>query len=311
MTSSGITPYALDYALFGGDGREEIGSPNLFRYYLKDHLGSTRAVWAPDVAQLIEATGYLPYGTQIPIITPTANEAAREKFTGKELDKDGVGTDLADETSNTVTGVQLSYFGARYYDAMTGAWVTRDPKGQFHSPYTYAGDCPLILVDPNRNDAAKLGIQLSGGAAAGGMTEYGILFGISPFQFGTYTTDGGGVYGGVGGVGGSMDLTFGLSKMTIIDNANGTSITTGGSLLGWGGEVSLPTDKPDDASQAWKNSMDSISFGLHASTTAIAEGHLMVENTMVINWTSLGSIISSAASWALNGWLKMCFPCSP
>ncbi len=150
-TNSGIAAYALDYALFGGEGREEFGSPNLFRYYLKDHLGSTRAVWAPDVGsgQLVEATGYLPYGTQVAIITPTANEAAREKFTGKELDKDGVGTDVADAGTNTVTGVQLSYFGARYFDAMTGMWVACDPLSQYHSPFNYCGNNPIKNKDPD------------------------------------------------------------------------------------------------------------------------------------------------------------------
>ena len=116
---------------------------------VKDNLGSTRAVWAPDVGsgQLIEATGYLPYGTQVAIITPTANEAAREKFTGKELDKDGVGTDEADAETNTVTGVQLSYFGKRYYDAMTGVWTSTDPDHQFKDAYTYGPNNPLNGAD--------------------------------------------------------------------------------------------------------------------------------------------------------------------
>jgi len=111
---------------------------------VKDHLGSTRAVWAPDVGsgQLTEATGYLPYGTQVPIITPTGDEATREKFTGKELDKDG-----ADAGSNTVTGVQLDYFGKRYYDGITGRWVEVDPREQFLDAYNYCADNPITHSD--------------------------------------------------------------------------------------------------------------------------------------------------------------------
>ncbi len=171
-TNSGINAYARDYALFGGEGKEEFGSPNLFRYYLKDHLGSTRAVWAPDVGsgQLVEATGYLPYGIQVAIITPTANEAAREKFTGKELDKDGVGTDLADAGSNDVTGVQLNYFGKRYYDAEIGRWVGCDPAKEFWDSYRYTIN-PIGHFDPNGAvDASgslgvKGGLLIEGGAS--------------------------------------------------------------------------------------------------------------------------------------------------
>jgi RHS repeat-associated protein len=139
-TGSGLSPYTLDYSLFGGEGREEFGSsPALYRYYLKDHLGSTRAVWAPDVGsgQLTEATGYLPYGTQVPIITPTGDEATREKFTGKELDKDGA------DAGNNITGVQLSYFGKRYYDGMAGMWTSTDPDHQFMDAYAYGPNNPL------------------------------------------------------------------------------------------------------------------------------------------------------------------------
>ena len=131
---------------------------------VKDNLGSTRAVWAPDVGsgQLIEATGYLPYGTQVAIITPTANEAAREKFTGKELDKDGVGTDLADAGTNTVTGVQLSYFGKRYYDEIIGMWVACDPAKDFFNSYQYTIN-PIGHIDPN----GAVDLTISGGVRGG------------------------------------------------------------------------------------------------------------------------------------------------
>ena len=56
----------------------------------------------------------------------------KEQFTGKELDE------------NT----DLMYFGARYYDPELAQWISPDPKGQYYSPYGYAGN-PISFIDPN------------------------------------------------------------------------------------------------------------------------------------------------------------------
>jgi RHS repeat-associated protein len=148
---SNLTPYTLSYALVGGEGREDFsttGSTPVFYYYLKDHLGSTRAVWSPSLGQLTEATGYLPFGTQVSIIS-TAGENTREKFTGKELDNDGAGAIDAADPSNAVTGMQLSYFGGRYLDGLVGKWISTDPAGQFFDEYSYGGNNPINGTDPN------------------------------------------------------------------------------------------------------------------------------------------------------------------
>jgi RHS repeat-associated protein len=108
-----------------------------------------------------------------------AGENTRENFTGKELDKDGVGTDLADAGTNTVTGVQLSYFGKRYYDAMAGMWVACDPKMQFYSPYLYTGNevNPIIGFDPNGKDIWVL----NNPNGADGLGHNSVLIGNVPF----------------------------------------------------------------------------------------------------------------------------------
>jgi RHS repeat-associated protein len=176
-------PYAISYALVGGEGREDLGgSSTLFRYYLKDHLGSTRAVWAPDVGtgQLIEATGYLPYGTQVSLITSPADDSTREKFSGKELDNDGEGPDEADPT-NTITGVQLDYFGGRYYDAQVGRWISADPADQFFDKYNYCGDNSINEFDPDGRggygDGMLPWIQAEyGGAPLPSLTTTGYVF---------------------------------------------------------------------------------------------------------------------------------------
>ena len=43
---------------------------------------------------------------------------------------------------------QCFYFNARFYDAERGAFIGRDPKLQFWTPYSYVGNGPLVGVDP-------------------------------------------------------------------------------------------------------------------------------------------------------------------
>ena len=60
----------------------------------------------------------------------------RAGFTGKEQDP---------ETS-------LYYFGARYYDAWAGRWLSVDPLSKKYpgwSPYNYTSDNPVLLIDAN------------------------------------------------------------------------------------------------------------------------------------------------------------------
>ena len=61
----------------------------------------------------------------------------------KEFDEEG-------KISDGMSGMRLSYFGARYYDAEIGVWGSTDAGGQFWSPYAYAGN-PVSMVDPDGN----------------------------------------------------------------------------------------------------------------------------------------------------------------
>mgnify|MGYP006428865649 CR=1 FL=1 len=75
------------------------------RYYLKDHLGSTRAV-IDKHGEVLETHGYYPFGAQMPGRQFTAGTPTKEQFTSKERDAE--------------TG--LDYFGARYYLSAYGRW---------------------------------------------------------------------------------------------------------------------------------------------------------------------------------------------
>lgn len=113
------------------------------RFYLKDHLGSTRAVIDENSSPTtLESIIYDSYGKIIKDDLPTADKQnTKEKFTGKEYDTSGF-------IAGATTGLQLDYFGARYYDPEVGMWTSTDPKGQLHNPYAYSSN-PISTIDPD------------------------------------------------------------------------------------------------------------------------------------------------------------------
>ncbi len=88
--------------------------------------------------QVVTAEDFDPWG----LVTRSyvaANADQRFKFTGKERDGES----------------GYDYFGARYYDARIGRWLSVDPQWNplaSTSPYTYALNNPLIIVDPDGRD---------------------------------------------------------------------------------------------------------------------------------------------------------------
>jgi RHS repeat-associated protein len=79
---------------------------------------------------------FYPFGMQMDLRNGSTSADARYKFTGKERDIE--------------TG--YDYFGARYYDARIGRWMSVDPwvgKYPRWSPYNYSFDNPLRYIDPD------------------------------------------------------------------------------------------------------------------------------------------------------------------
>ena len=115
-------------------GRYGVGLANYpdtselaFEWYLKNHLGSTMAVYRTTVTtagppELKYAYDYRSYGEKVNLAEGT--DKVTENFTGKELD---------DETG-------LGYWGERYLDLMLGVWTSTDPARFFNSPYPYMGN---------------------------------------------------------------------------------------------------------------------------------------------------------------------------
>ncbi|MEM1268510.1 MAG: RHS repeat-associated core domain-containing protein [Bacteroidota bacterium] len=100
-------------------------------YFVKDHLGSPRAV-VDETGQVVEYRDHYPFGLEMPGRTYVSGVESRKNFTGHERD--------------TETG--LVYAGARYLDPVIGLWLAMDPMEEYPSPFTYVGNNPVSLVDP-------------------------------------------------------------------------------------------------------------------------------------------------------------------
>ena len=88
---------------------------------------------------------YQPYGTMeevAGIATPGA-DPERERFTGKEFDREGK------DSANGIPGLNAYYFGARFHDPEIGMWMSSDPADQFWNTFSYTGGNPVNGVDPD------------------------------------------------------------------------------------------------------------------------------------------------------------------
>lgn len=112
------------------------GAENEVYFYHGDHLGS--ANWITDFTGTpIQYIHYAPYGELVEN-QYVAGYDERYKFTGKERDAE--------------TG--YDYFGARFYWATIGHWLSVDPLADKYpniSPYAYCAWNPIKFIDPDGN----------------------------------------------------------------------------------------------------------------------------------------------------------------
>jgi RHS repeat-associated protein len=101
-----------------------------------DYLGSSSTVISQSTSELIESTTYQPYGA---VENDSRINSFREpyKFTGKEEDVE----------------VGANYFGARYYNANLGRFLSADPLtihglGSDLNPYAYVSGKVMREIDP-------------------------------------------------------------------------------------------------------------------------------------------------------------------
>ena len=149
------------------------------KYFHLDHLGSTRLVTDSSGQPTFESD-YKPFGQD-------ANATGTEKyaFTGQYSEAD----------------IGLYYFGARWYDASLGRFISEDPiKGsmlssQSQNPYVYCMNNPLRYIDPS---GLMTHVTIEGGGQEvdawwdnGGTGAYGTIDSegtFTPFSCNTSTT---------------------------------------------------------------------------------------------------------------------------
>ena len=90
-------------------------------------------------------------GTPVMIVDGNNHEVSRIN-----LDEWGnAGTVIGPKAEINYTGKKLDpatglyYFNQRYYDPEVGRFLTEDPAGQCFNPYLYAGNNPMMYVDPD------------------------------------------------------------------------------------------------------------------------------------------------------------------
>jgi RHS repeat-associated protein len=118
-------------------------------YFLKDHLGSVRVT--VDVGGNVTSyDDFYPFGMTMDGRSGNIGSGdARYKYTTKERDVES----------------GYDYFGARYYDARMGRWMSVDPVAEKYptsSPYVYSLNNPCNLID---FDGRVVGVPIVAGAA--------------------------------------------------------------------------------------------------------------------------------------------------
>lgn len=109
---------------------------NSIIFHHHDHLSGTSVSTDRD-GNVVEVVDYYPFG-DVRIDEKATGYKNNYKFTGKELD----------------LRTNLYYYGARYYDPVTGRFISPDPwEGDLANPqtlnkYSYVTNNPLKYVDP-------------------------------------------------------------------------------------------------------------------------------------------------------------------
>jgi len=203
-----VSAETLAVYIYGLNGAvaKRVGSTVLF--LLKDHLGSNRVVM--DATGLVRT--YYDYDALGNVIRIGTTNEVKYQFTGQEYDESGVHN-----------------YRARLYDSDLGKFYATDPAEQGWSPFAYAGNNPVIMVDP---DGRFPWLVLALGAYAGGAiaNDHGNLLKwdwSSPKTYGGLLAGGSLAYGGLALAGAAPIIGSGLAGATATGAAVGAGFGTG------------------------------------------------------------------------------------
>jgi RHS repeat-associated protein len=138
-----------------------ISGQDVARYYVRDHLGSVRAVTDPS-NNVVSSYAFAPYGQRVKL---SGSEDYEIAYTGHYF--------------HQTTGLSLTLF--RAYDSDTGRWLSRDPiqeQGGINL-YGYVENNPINWIDPlglaglaaPHNQAALAELVASNSMIAGTMSS--------------------------------------------------------------------------------------------------------------------------------------------
>ena len=136
------------------------------QHYLRDHLGSVRAVIDGDTGTVIEASDYYPFGKRIQVTAPVSEPVERSQHASKPaVAPVATATSVASTSSPNRwrfsgkegqsflgAGIPLLDFGARMYNPAIARWTAADPLSEKYygiSPYVYCLGNPISIIDPN------------------------------------------------------------------------------------------------------------------------------------------------------------------
>jgi RHS repeat-associated protein len=134
-------------AIYTSEGRCTPNGATAFfyEYTIKDHLGNARVSFRANGAavSVIQENHYYAFGMEMEGAWATqAGLKNNYEYNGKELNED--------------FGLNLSDYGARWYDAAVGRWWSVDPlaeKTLSRSSYCYGLNNPIRMIDPNGMEA--------------------------------------------------------------------------------------------------------------------------------------------------------------
>jgi len=136
---------ALD-AIYHAEGRCTPNTATTFyyEYTLKDHLGNARINFRANgtAVTFLQELHYYPFGLVMEGIGTAQVTNNGYKYNGKELNED--------------LGLNLSDYGARWYDAALGRWWSVDALAEFTfdwTPYNYVQNMPTRALDPDGNSS--------------------------------------------------------------------------------------------------------------------------------------------------------------